>query len=75
MKAVVLFTLGLVLILIWRVNYQETGSISERIERECRKSYELEGEQRVLRCRTEMTTRYNYEAERGKAETTFGRIR
>lgn len=53
----------------------EGGTVPERIERECKRSYGSQGEAAVLDCRLAMSVRYLKDADQGKANSTYGRIR
>lgn len=53
----------------------EGGTIPEKIERECKRSYGERGEAAVDQCRLDMSARYLRDAERNRSDSTYGRIR
>ena len=53
----------------------EGGTASEKIERECKRTYGDRGERAVLDCQLAMSVRYMRDAEKGRSDATYGRIR
>lgn len=65
----------LIAFLLVGVMLDEGGTKSERIERECRRSYGTQGESAVLDCQLAMSVRYLRDADQNKADSTYSRIR
>ena len=53
----------------------EGGTIPEKIERQCKRSYGDRGKQAVLECQLAMSVRYLKDADRNQADSTYSRIR
>lgn len=74
-KALIVIVALLVGFLVLGVLTDEGGTVSEKIERECNRSYGSQGEQAVLDCRLAMSARYLTDANKRRADDTYNRIK
>jgi hypothetical protein len=72
---IILLVLAAVTLVYNRNSPGTSGTLTERIENECRRSYGTRGEEEVQKCRHAMTQQAAGDMEREKATETYNRIR